>query len=230
MKNAVLIPAFNEEKNILEVINKTKKLKRIDKIIVVDDGSVDKTAELAKKAGAIVIRHEKNKGKGEALKTGFDYISKLGGIKNIVLIDADLQYEPEESLKLLKALESADVVMGYRDFSKLPFRHKLGNFVWRTFFNLFFGTRLKDTNCGLIALTIDSIKKMDIHGGYIIENSMLASAIKNNLKIKQVLVNVNYKKTSGIERGIRVEAGVLIFILVEGIKYRMRLNDIKSHK
>jgi glycosyltransferase involved in cell wall biosynthesis len=230
MKNAVLIPAFNEEKNILEVINKTKKLKKIDKIIVVDDGSKDRTVELAKKAGAIVIRHEKNKGKGEALKTGFDYISKLDGIKNIVLIDADLQYEPEESLKLLKALESADVVMGYRDFSKLPFRHKLGNFVWRTFFNLFFGTRLKDTNCGLIALTIDSIKKMDIHGGYIIENSMLASAIKNNLKIKQVLVNVNYKKTSGIERGIRVEAGVLIFILVEGIKYRMRLNDIKSHK
>jgi glycosyltransferase involved in cell wall biosynthesis len=223
MKNAVLIPAFNEEKNILEVINKTKKLKKIDKIIVVDDGSIDRTAELAKKAGAIVIRHEKNKGKGEALKTGFNYISKIRDIKNIVLIDADLQYEPKEALKLLTSLNDADLVMGYRDFSKLPFRHKLGNFVWKTSFNLFFGTKLKDTNCGLIALTKGSVKKINVHGGYIIENSMLASAVENNLKIKQVLVNVNYKKISGIKRGIKTVLGVFIFIFKEGIKYRLRL-------
>jgi glycosyltransferase involved in cell wall biosynthesis len=165
MKNAVLIPAFNEEKNILEVIEKTKKLRKFDKILVVDDGSRDKTAEIARKAGATVIRHERNKGKGEALKTGFNYLLKSKEIKNIVLIDADLQYEPKEALKLLKVLDDVDMVMGYRDFSKLPFRHKLGNFVWKTSFNLFFGTSLKDTNCGLIALKIYSVKKMNIHGG-----------------------------------------------------------------
>ncbi len=62
---------------------------------------------------------------------------------------------------------------------------------------------------------------MDVHGGYIVENSMLVSAIKNKLKIGQVSVNVRYKKISGITRGIKVEAGVLIFILKEGFKYRM---------
>jgi glycosyltransferase involved in cell wall biosynthesis len=223
MKNAVLIPAFNEEKNILEVINKTEKLKKFDKIIVVDDGSKDRTAELVKKTKAILIRHAKNKGKGEALKTGFNYISKFRDINNVVLIDADLQYEPKEALKLLTALKDADLVMGYRNFSNLPLRHKLGNFVWKTSFNLFFGTSLKDTNCGLIALKKDSIKKMDIHGGYIIENSMLASAVKNNLRIKQVLVNVNYKKISGVMRGMKTVLGVIIFIFKEGIKYRMGL-------
>jgi len=224
MKNVALIPAYNEEKNILEIIDKTKKLRKFNKIIVIDDGSKDRTAELAKKAGAIVIRHEKNKGKGEALKTGFNYISKIRDIKNIVIIDADLQYEPKEALKLLKALESADLVMGYRDFSKLPFRHKLGNFVWKTSFNLFFGTRLNDTNCGLIALKAVSIKKMNVHGGYIIENSMLASAVENNLKIKQVFVNVNYKKISGIKRGIKTVLGVFVYIFKEGIKYRLNIS------
>jgi len=221
MKNAVLIPAFNEEKNILEVINKTKKLKKFDKIIVVDDGSKDKTAELVKKTKVTLLKHEKNRGKGEALKTGFSYISKIRDIKNIVIIDADLQYEPQEALKLLKTLESADLVMGYRDFSKLPFRHMLGNFVWKTSFNLFFGTSLKDTNCGMIALTAKSIEKINVHGGYIIENSMLASAVENNLKIKQVLVNVNYKKMSGVKRGIKTVLGVLIYIFKEGIHYRL---------
>lgn len=221
MKNVALIPAYNEEKNILEVIQKTKKTRRFNKIIVIDDGSSDRTSETAKKVGAIVIKHEINKGKGEALKTGFNYIKKIKGIKNIVIIDADLQYEPEESIKLLRALNKSDLVIGYRDFSKIPFRHKLGNFVWRFCFNLLFGTSLKDTNCGLIAITNKSIEKMKIHGGYIVENSMLISAIKNNLRIKQVCVDVSYKKISGIKRGIKTVLGVLIFIIKEGIKYRL---------
>lgn len=222
MKNAILIPAYNEEKNILKIIQKAKKIRNFSKIIVIDDGSKDKTGYLAKKTGVIVLQHKKNRGKGEAIKSGFKYImKKFSKIENIVVIDADLQYKPEESKKFLEALNEADFVMGYRNWKKVPFRHKLGNLVWRFFFNLLFGTKLKDTNCGFIGLSKRVFKKMDFGGGYVIENRMLIYVIENGFKIKQVPVKVNYKKVSGIKRGVRVVLGISIFIIKEGIEYRL---------
>ena len=91
---SVVIPAFNEEKTIETVV---KKLLENNEIIplVVNDGSNDKTGEIAKEAGALVLTHEKNKGKGEAIKTGFNYILKQNNNSPVVIIDADLQYSPE---------------------------------------------------------------------------------------------------------------------------------------
>jgi glycosyltransferase involved in cell wall biosynthesis len=220
MKSIALVPAYNEEKTIQEVISRLKSLK-LD-AIVVDDGSADRTSEIAKKSGAKVIQHKENRGKGETLKIGFEYILRnYPDVENVVVVDSDMQYSPEESLKLLKPLKNgADFVMGYRNWRTVPFRHKLGNFVWRTAFNLFFGTKLKDTNCGFIALSRKAIERMKgAYGGYIIENMMLVKALKNNLKIKQVPVSVEYKKKRGIVSGIRVVLGCLIFIVREGMKY-----------
>jgi len=223
MKSIALVPAFNEEKTIKEVIDRLKKVNL--KSIVVDDGSTDRTSEIAKKNGAMVIKNDKNRGKGEALKIGFRYVLKnLPEVENIVLVDSDLQYDPRESIKILNSLENkeADFVMGYRNWRKVPFRHKLGNFVWRNFFNILFGTKLKDTNCGFMGLSRNALKKMSgAYGGYIIENMMLIEAIKNNLKIKQVPVTVEYKLKRGIVSGIRVFLGCLIFIIKEGVKYRL---------
>ncbi|MEM5794238.1 MAG: glycosyltransferase family 2 protein [Candidatus Aenigmatarchaeota archaeon] len=223
MKVFSLIPAYNEEKTIYEVVKRVKKLDMVP--IVIDDCSHDKTYELAKKAGAIVLKHEVNKGKGEALKTGFEFLKRRKDVKAVVLLDADLQYFPEEALKLLAPIEAkeAEFVTGYRDFKKIPFRHKLGNFVWKNSFNLLFGTSFKDTNCGLIAIAGNKIKTLSkaVYGGYIIENALFIQALKNRLKIKQVPVKVLYKKKSGIIRGVRVVLGVLIFIIKEGIKFRL---------
>ena len=162
MKIYALIPAFNEENNIQKVIHRLKKLNMTP--VVVDDGSQDKTFELAKKSGAVIIRHKKNKGKGEALKTGFDFILKnYSDVDVILLIDADMQYPPEESKKLIIPIKQgrADFVTGYRNWSRdVPFRHSLGNFIWRNFFNFLFGTHFKDTNCGLMALSKKAAKKM----------------------------------------------------------------------
>ena len=219
---AALIPAYNEEKNIQEVIQKCKSF--TDTIFVIDDGSSDSTTPLARKAGAVVIAHDKNKGKGESMKTGMHEIQKLTQIKYIIVIDADMQYNPEEAPELLAPLENgADFVMGYRNWQQVPFRHKLGNFIWKGFFNILFKTKLKDVSCGFIAIdrkAITAIEKM--YGGYIIESSILAQAITNNLKIEQVPVNVTYKKLSGFIRGSRIFLGVLVFMLRKGIRYRLK--------
>jgi len=222
MKTYALIPAYNEEKTIEKVVKKVKKMNLTP--IVVDDFSSDNTYELAKRSGAIVLKHEKNKGKGEAIKTGFEFLKK-NDFDYVVLIDADMQYSPEEAIKLLTPLKEgkADFVVGYRNWKTIPFRHKLGNFVWRNSFNILFGTKFKDTNCGFMALNKKAVKKIkNIGGGYIIENKLFVEVLKNKLKIEQVPVSVNYKNKSGILRGVRVVLGVLVFILREGLKYRIK--------
>jgi len=218
-----LVPAYNEEKNIQEVILQLKKISKF-KIIVIDDGSTDNTAKIVRKLGVILLQHKVNKGKAEAIKTGFKYILKnYPEVKYAVIIDSDLQYLPEEAIKILAPLEigEADFVSGYRDWSKVPFRHRFGNFVWRNFFNFLFGTNFKDTNCGFVGLNKKAmlIMKDKIFGGYILENSMLFQAIKNRLKIKQVPVTVLYKKLSDVRRGVKIVLGVLLFIIREGFKY-----------
>ena len=222
-RNCAIIPAYNEEENIAEVVKRTKKSNLIP--IVVDDNSEDQTRELAKRNGAIVLRRTSNKGKGEAIKAGIEYVLKqLPKIKNLVFIDADMQYYPEEAQKLVEPLEQgqADIVTGFRDWSAVPFRHRLGNFVWRTGFNILFGTNLKDTNCGFMSMTKKSAKlvKNAFGGGYIIENAVLSYAIQKNLIIKQVPIKVTYKYKSEVKRGIRMVGGIFLFIVREGLRYR----------
>ncbi len=220
MKIGALLPAYNEGKNIKAVIRDVKKYLPKARILVMDDGSADRTAEIAKKQKVKVIRHKTNMGKGEALKTGIDYFLKKAD--GIIIIDTDRQYSAKDAPKFVSALQSSDFVMGKRNFLNVPFRHRLGNLVWRTAFNVLFGVQLKDTNCGFIGLSRNGMKKIkNIHGGYIIENSMLADAVKAKLKIVQVPVSVSYKKISGVQRGVRMVLGVLIFIITEGIKYRI---------
>jgi len=224
VKDCALIPAYNEEATISEVVTKIKKASILP--IVIDDNSSDRTSELAKKSGAIVIKQSSNMGKGEALRSGINYVlDNKPKIENLIFIDADMQYQPEQATLLLEPLKKkeADIVMGFRDWSTVPFRHRLGNLVWRSAFNLMFGTKLKDTNCGFISVTRDTAKALKdaMYGGYIIENAMLSHAIKNNLRIKQVPVNVSYDRKSKIPRGVRVVSGITFFILRKGLEHRL---------
>ncbi|MBI1979108.1 MAG: glycosyltransferase family 2 protein [Candidatus Aenigmarchaeota archaeon] len=223
MSRFAVIPAFNEEKNIERIVTE---LKKIDiRPIVVDDGSTDNTFDICSNNGSTILRHDVNKGKGEAIKTGFDYLLKNHpDFTHAIVMDADLQYSPEETMKIFSFLESKnlDFVMGQRDWGKVPFRHRLGNFVWRKTFNMAFRTKFKDTNCGLMGFNRDAVEKLraNILGGYIVDNSILIGAIKNNLKVDQIPVKVSYHKKSGVGRGVRVVLGVLFYILKEGLKYR----------
>lgn len=224
MKIGILLPAYNEEKNIKIVIDEAKKYFPESEIVVVDDGSKDKTKQIAIKNKVRVLEHEKNRGKGVALKTGFKYFIERDNVDVVIIADSDRQYSIKDAPNLLKPIkqENADYVVGYRNWKQIPFRHRMGNFVWRNFFNILFGTKLKDTNCGFIAMKTDAIKKMKIKdGGYVIDNYMLIQAIKNGFKIMNAPVSIHYNHKRDIFKGTKMVVGVAIFILKEGIKYNL---------
>jgi glycosyltransferase involved in cell wall biosynthesis len=125
---AAIIPAYNEDRFIGSLVLKT--LKYADSVIVIDDGSTDRTAEIAEAAGALVARHHENKGKGAALNTGLDMARKLDTDVAAVL-DGDGQHHPEEIPDMLKPIVEggADMVIGSRYLgvkSRIPLYRQFG--------------------------------------------------------------------------------------------------------
>jgi len=202
----VVIPAHNEENNIRKVISKTKKY--ISNIIVVDDGSKDKTSEEAEKEGIIVLKHIINVGKGAALKTGCDYAVKHGASK-IIVLDADAQHEPSQIPAFLKELKNADAVLGYRELSKeMPFILKFGNWFINKITKLLYGISLHDTQCGYRAFTVNAYKKIRWKSpDYSMESEMIANIGKRNLRYREIPIKTiysdRYKGTTIID-GIKI--------------------------
>ncbi len=150
-----VVPAYNEEKSIGSVISKTKEY--VDKVIVIDDGSIDGTYGYAKEAGAIAVRHIINRGAGAATWTGIQAALKLNA-DIIVTIDADGQHLPGDIPDLIKPiLESrADVVIGSRlkgNIDRMPFTKKIGNILLNKITYLFYGINITDTQSGFKAFS-----------------------------------------------------------------------------
>ncbi len=146
VNEAIIIPAYNEGKTIFEVITNTKKF--ASNIIVVDDGSRDNTAAEATRAGAKVVRHKVNLGKGAALKTGCDYALKQGAEK-IITLDADGQHDPKEIPSFISALDQHDIAFGSRKAPEsMPKVFKLGNKVITQTLQMLYGVRVEDSQCG----------------------------------------------------------------------------------
>ncbi len=202
----IIIPANNEEKNIAEVVKKSKKFS--ENVVVVDDGSDDKTSDIAAREGACVLKHIVNLGKGAALKTGCEYAVKKGAGK-IVVLDADGQHNPKEIPNFINALNKADIVFGYRRLNKkMPFVLRFGN--WFIFFvtKLLFGLKIADTQCGYRAFNSDAYKKIRWDSmDYSMESEMIANAGKHKLSYVQVPIDTiysdSYKGTTVID-GIRI--------------------------
>ena len=200
----VIIPGYNEEKNIAKVIEKTQKFSK--NIVVVDDGSSDKTAENAAKA--IVLKHIVNLGKGAALKTGVEYAIGQGA-KYIIALDADGQHDPAMIPEFLDALEDCDIVFGYRKLSgKMPFVFRYGNWFINTMAEILFGIKLRDTQSGYRAFRADAYKKLRWDAtDYFVETEMIANVGRKKLKYKQIPIATiyadRYKGTTVID-GIKI--------------------------
>lgn len=208
MKDKVfaVIPACNEDDNIGKVIRETWKY--LSNIIVVDDGSKDRTCEEAEKEGVIVLKHIINLGKGAALKTGCDYAVK-NGASEIVVLDADTQHEPSEIPNFLRELENADVVLGCRMQSReMPSVLKFGNWFINKTTRLLYGINVHDTQCGYRAFTAEAYKKIRWKSSsYSMESEMLANIGKRKLKYREIPIKTiyadRYKGTTIID-GIKI--------------------------
>jgi glycosyltransferase involved in cell wall biosynthesis len=108
-----IIPALNAERTVRHVIEQARK--NIEPVVVIDDGSSDRTGEVARAAGAIVLRHDVNRGKGAALKTGFRW-ARENGYDGVITLDADGQHLPSEIPKFLRQVElgAEDLIIGGR--------------------------------------------------------------------------------------------------------------------
>ncbi|MHA1297860.1 MAG: flippase-like domain-containing protein [Candidatus Helarchaeota archaeon] len=198
-KVSIIIPCYNEEDNIIECINRVPNFKFDYEIIVVDDGSTDKTAEVArtaKRKNVKVLRYKNNRGKGHACRIGIKYAT--GDV--IVICDADMATQPEELGSVLAPLfnGSADFVNGSRlvypmEEGAMKKSHIFGNHIFAWFFSLYLGVRLTDTLCGFKAFRKDQIE------GKLTEDSwpdfdMLFQAKKSNLRVVEVPIHYKARK------------------------------------
>jgi len=219
MKVIVVIPAFNEEKNIGRVVCGIKEIYNDFEIIVVDDGSGDKTAAAAVKNGAIVLRHLINRGQGAALKTGTDYAIKIGA-EIIVHFDADGQFEPMDLAKMIApvALGKADVTLGSRFLNnslikQMPLSKRFFLLPLARLVNFFFtGLWLTDAHNGFRVLSASAASKINIMHNGMAHNSEIIKEIKRlGFSFKEIGIAVYYKQYGqGVTGGLKIVRDLLI--------------------
>lgn len=201
MKLSIIIPALNEEKNIEKVIDKIpNNIGLTTEIIVIDDGSTDNTAKIAKKCGAKVISHKVNKGYGAALLTGFkESIENRSDFA--IVVDGDLQHDTSEIVNLLKPLKSneADFVIGSRFLktNNLPlikrFSIPLLNFIMR----LITKQNLTDTQSGFRGFRTEILKSLKLKNNDMgLSLEILFQIIDKKYRVKEVPITCIYKEDS----------------------------------
>ncbi len=194
MRILTCIPAYNEEHVIEKIVKET--LQHSTNVVVCDDGSSDNTSDVAKKAGAYVITHKTNLGKGAALRSLFTYANHFDA-DVIITIDGDGQFLPEEIPKLIKPIveNNCDVVIGYRfeDNEEMPSYRKLGNKLLDRASNSISALHFRDTQSGFRAYSNKAVNIINFnHAGFTADAEILIDASEKGLKISEEKVTVLY--------------------------------------
>ena len=191
---AAVIPAYQEEKHVADVVRRT--LQQLDHVLVVDDGSPDKTAERAREAGAEVITHPQNRGKGETIKTGLRHWLDRQ-MTWVFVLDADGQHRPEEILRFIHAAthDGASLLLGNRkkDVSSMPFVRRWVNRYMSEKISKVCRQEIPDTQCGyrlihrhLIPELLGGANRFDY------ETEMLIIASRKGFRIESVPITTVY--------------------------------------
>lgn len=211
----VILPAYNEEVSIGSVVLLARRY--ADRVIVVDDGSSDRTAELAANAGAEVVVHSTNKGKGMAFKTGFEAAE---GADIIVTMDSDGQHNPADIPKLVTPIlkGEADMVNGSRYLNghttDTPAYRRLGQTILDKVTIVNSGVRITDSQSGFRAFSASTKDIFRFNAqGMAIESEMLADAGRYGLRVKEVEIDIRYDVDGSTEHPLRHGLGVLLKIL-----------------
>ncbi|NQU77406.1 glycosyltransferase family 2 protein [Candidatus Falkowbacteria bacterium] len=221
MKVFIVIPAYNEERNILEVVRNAKEH---GEVVVVDDGSGDRTSEIVQGLGVKVLRHIINRGQGASLKTGIDY-ALASGAEIIVTIDGDGQHLASEIPKFLEIIEKqgVDVVLGSRfldtdshglitdshgsRINEIPWTKKWLILKPAIFFTkISSGLELSDVHQGFRAMTREAAEMIEMTQDGMAHASEIISEIKKNkLTFREVGIRVIYNDYGqGMGGGVRI--------------------------
>jgi len=217
MLKIVCIPAYNEEKTIDDIVKRS--LNFVDKVIVCDDGSQDFTSKRAEQSGAVIIKHEKNKGKGAAFKSLFNYAKKINA-DIMVTIDGDGQFLPEEINKLMNPIieKNVDVVLGNRHDSnkEMPAYRQVGNKILDKITQLASNLPFNDTQSGFRAYSKKAIESINFFtDGFGVDSEIIVDASNKGLKISEEKITVLYNtqgKTS-TKDPITHSAGVITSLI-----------------
>ncbi|ASJ05720.1 glycosyltransferase family 2 protein [Thermococcus barossii] len=229
MKLAVTIPAYNEESTIQGVIREIRHLKPEDfegkindiKIIVIDDGSTDETARVAKEAGAdVVVSFRRNRGLARAFRQGIETALKIGA-DIIVNIDADGQYNAREIPRLVKPIldGKADIVLGSRFkgwIEYMPLQKKIGNKIATWVTRIASGFPTSDAQTGFRAFSREAAMRLHVLADYTYVQETIIQASHYGLKIIEVPVEFRKRRGDGKSRlisnifGYAKRAGMII--------------------
>lgn len=190
---AAIIPAYCEEKHIGEVVERTRQ--QLDHVLVVDDGSADGTSANARAAGAELIVHACNSGKGEAIKSGLRYWQERG-FQHVIILDGDGQHLPEEISRFIAAAAGgADLILGTRmnDVREMPFVRRAVNRYMSAKISRLCGQNIPDTQCGFRMLGAALIPHL-LHGSerFDYETEMLIIASRKGCRIDAVPISTVY--------------------------------------
>jgi len=195
LETAAVIPAYREEKHISDIVRRTRQ--ELDHVLVVDDGSEDKTATRAREAGAEVIVHSQNRGKGEAIKTGLRYWLDRQFV-HVIILDADGQHLPEEIDRFIAAAGSAterSFFLGNRmnNLTGMPFIRRVVNRYMSNRISRVCGQKIPDTQCGFRMLDRQLIPEL-LGGGdrFDYETEMLIIASRKGYPIQSVPITTVY--------------------------------------
>ncbi len=197
---SVIVPVYNEAKTIGEILEKINSVPIDKEIIVVNDGSYDGTEKILKDIkynNLKIIHHSSNRGKGAAFLTGLSHAQG----EFVIIQDADLEYDPNDYLKLMAAIKenNVDIVLGAR-FKKGYHGlliHRLGNRLLTVLLNLLFNVRLNDCFTCYKLFRRDTIIKLDLREqNFTIETEIVAKALKKGLRILEVPVSYSPRSYS----------------------------------
>ena len=213
-KILVAMPAYNEEKYIGSLVLKARQYG--DEVLVVDDGSTDYTAEIARLAGATVIRHKENKGYGAAIQSILAE-AKRKAPDVLVLLDADSQHNPEDIPCLVKSIsEGSDLVIGSRKLQKgnIPLYRRIGQKVLSYSSYILSKEKLSDSESGFRVFSRKAVTVLELReNGMAVSAETIATAAEKGLRITEVPISITYTEDGSTLNPIRHGFGVLGRIL-----------------